>query len=166
MTKRIGIIALATALYCGGAAAQDGPSNIVQALLGPTGPVQGLFQSARAGNLQPLVDGLVSDTGLIQGEIAQPLNFTLSGLLVKRRVGPVVNGVGQTAVTATGAVGQLLSGDGLQAVVGSGGLVEIPGLTVGGNALGGSRGLALPGLQNGDGFSADQMREVEGLLQR
>lgn len=136
--KKIGIIALAALLYSGAATAQDGPDNIVQALLGPTGPVQGLFQSLQQRNLQPLVDGLVSDTGVIQGDVATPLNRTLSGLLVGGNTSNIVNGLGTTLITTTRAVGAgVFRGQGLQRLVlGSDALMKLPLTAEAGEGLG------------------------------
>lgn len=118
----------------------QGPAGTLNALLGPQGPVNGLLLSLKQGNLQPLVDGLASNTGLIGGDIAAPLNNTLSGLLVKFDLNQTVNGLQDTL---TVAVGGLAGG-----LLGAGG----GGLPLGGDLLGGSGGIPIiGGLLGGDG---------------
>lgn len=124
--KKIGIIALAATLYCGAASAQ-GPDNIVAALLGPTGPVQGLVQSLQQRSLEPLVNGLVhTDTGLIQGQIAEPLNGVLIGVLDARDPTFVINNLTETVRVTLGAVAGGLGNKGLgRIVLGPNALVQV-----------------------------------------
>lgn len=130
--KKLIAMLFAALIYCGPAAAQ-GPTNAVDALLGPTGPVQGLVQSLGAGNLQPLVNGLVSDTGLIQGDIVDPLNATLSALLVQNDPNGSVIGLQatlaatQNAATNAGISPAALSGQANGLDPGTGALT-LPGL--------------------------------------
>lgn len=145
--KRISIMLLAALLYSGAASAQ-GPNNVVQALLGPSGPVQGLFQSLEQRSLQPLVDGVASDKGLVQGDIAAPLNDTLSGLLVDRNGSQTVNNLVQTVTVTTEALGGVLSrGKGLQRLVlGPNALIKVPLTAEAGQGIGAK---LLGGLSNG-----------------
>lgn len=159
-------LVFAFSLYCGPAAAQQAPAGLLQALLGSTGPLQGLTHSLQAGNLQPLVDGVTGDIGLLQGRIASPLNRTLSGLLVEADFGHTLNGAGATVVEITQAVGEgLLEEQNLQRIVGPNGLLD---LSYGsGQLLGlglGSGGLALSGLSGGDDFSALQLEKLDSLF--
>lgn len=150
MKKLIGIT-IVGALFCGPAMAQQ---NIVGALLGPTGPVQGLVTTLTTANAQPLIDGVASSNGLIQGNIASPLNNTLSGLLVNQDPGQVATGLQNTLTVALGSVGNGLAGGdtglpGLDGLAGGGLpiLGALPGLDgLGGGGLPGAGGL--PGLDS------------------
>lgn len=109
--------------------AQD-RTGVLEALLGSQGPVQGLVQTLTTANFQPLIDGLVSDTGLIRGGVAAPLNNTLSGLLVEFDLGLVFMGLQDTlGVTTNSLAAGLLGGDLLGGQ--AGGLPILGGLTGG-----------------------------------
>lgn len=158
----------ALSIYCSPAVAQQAPAGLLQALLGSTGPVQGLTQSLQRGNLQPLVDGVVGKTGLIQGRIASPLNRALSGLLVEADFSQTINSAGATVAEVTQALGEgLLDQQDLQRIVGADGLLD---LSYGSGQfinLGlGNGGLALPGLTDGAGLSALQLDQLGGLLSK
>ncbi len=101
----------------------------MDALTGPNGPIAGLMAVPDAGNLGPLVDGLVSNSGFIRGDVAPPLNDTLSGLLVNQDPDQFATGL-QTTVEVT--VAALMRGLGGGAVAssgaGGGGAPGLPGL--------------------------------------
>lgn len=164
--KKLLCLVFALSMYCGSAAAQQQvPVGVLPALLGPTGPLQGLTQSLKVGNLQPLIDGVIGGAGLLQGRIANPLSLTLSGLLVGADFSQLANSGGATIAEITQALGEgLVGGQGLQRILGPGGLID---LSYGSGqfiSLGlGDGGLALPGLAGGAGFSALQLDQLGGL---
>lgn len=142
--KKLLLVVMVSALYCGTAAAASAPTNIVGALLGDSGPVYGLLHSLQDQSLQPLSDSLVSTSGLIEGLIAPNLGDTLDGLLVNNDLGQTINGlVGAVFLTGESAGGGLLQGQGLQQIIGQGGLID---LSYGTGKLIGLDALHLPGL--------------------
>lgn len=127
------------------AVAQGPAAGTLNALLGPQGPVNGLLLSLQQGNLQPLIDGVTSNVSLVQGDIAVPLNNTLSGLLVKFDLGQTINGLQDTlSVTVGSLAGGLLGGNGGLPIVG-GLLGGDGGIPVAGGLLGGEGSLPIVG---------------------
>lgn len=145
--KRIGTIAFAALLFCGTASAQ-GPNNIVAALLGPTGPVQGLVQSLQQTSFEPLIDGLVHrQTGLIQGGIAEPLNRVLSGLLVTQEPIDVINGLSATVRSTLRSVSAGVADKGLDRILlGPNALIQVPLTAEAGEGIGAKLLASLPEL--------------------
>lgn len=154
MKKLIGL-AVVGSLFCAPAMAQQGT---IDAILGANGPVQGLVTTLTTANAQPLIDGVTSNVGLIQGNIAAPLNSTLSGLLVNQDPGQVATGLQNTLTVTIDAVsngllgGGGLAGGGLPGLGGAGlpgldALPELPGL----EGLTDLAGGGLPGLPGAGG---------------
>lgn len=139
MKKLMGL-AIVGSLFCAPAAmAQQGA---LDALLGPQGVVQGLVATLTTADFNPLINGAASDmqTGTAQGNIATPLDLTLTSLLVNQDAGGVAQGL-QDTLTVT--VSALASGLGGGAILGGGAAGGIPGL----GALPGLDALpTLPGL--------------------
>lgn len=125
--KKLSVIALAALLYCGSASAQ-GPNQIVSALLGPNGPVQGLVQSLQQSNFKPLINGLAHNpTSLAQGQVAPPLNDELTGLLVTQVPIVIINNLTRTVREVVPAVVGGLGNQGLgRILLSSNGLLQVP----------------------------------------
>ncbi|MAA74879.1 MAG: hypothetical protein CMN28_09245 [Salinisphaeraceae bacterium] len=127
-------------LLCGSASAQ---TALVPALLGPTGPVQGLVTTLTTTNAAPLVNSLTgANSGLIQGRTGAGLNTTLTGLLVNQDPGQIAGGlqfiVDPGLIGADGVLASILGGGlgnglpGLDALPGLPGLDALPALVGGG----------------------------------
>ena len=180
MKKLIGI-AIAGSLLCGPAMAQQlDPTSALGALLSAQGPVQGLTTTLTTANPLPLINGLVGPGGFVQGDIAAPLNSSLTGLLVNQDPTQVSNGLQSTlTVTLDALTGSVLGTtdpaqlpDAIAALAGNGGLPALPGA----DALpvdllsGGVPSLdslpSLPGLDGtgGTGLSPDQLGQLTALL--
>lgn len=104
--KRFTPIALAMLLFSGAASAQVGPGSgdFFEALLGEDGPLQGAMDAASQQSLNPLIDGLVSDTGLIRGQAAGPLNNAAAGLLVEQDPQRTSTGLQNALMLISGAL--------------------------------------------------------------